>query len=251
MADFLFGYAGNKRNEYKEIKNIIKLDNIKTIIEPFCGTSAISYKIYLENGDKFKYILNDNDEFLIKLYKMMKETDINIFIEEVNKTKDLIKDKLDYVKMCKKKDKNLYEWFIMNKYYTIRRGLYNKDIHKNKYKITDKQLKFIDFIKKSYVEIYNNDWIEIFNKYKNDNTNYIFFDPPYLQSCNYFYNNPDLNIYEYFNKNNVKNFKCLIMFILESNWIIKLLFKDEKIITYNKKYELSKKNTQHLAIINY
>ena len=72
---FFFGYAGNKRNEcetiYDEIKN--KLDNITTIIEPFCGTSAFSYYLSLKCPKQFKYVLNDNNIFLIQLYVIAKD----------------------------------------------------------------------------------------------------------------------------------------------------------------------------------
>ena len=68
------GYAGNKRNEceiiYEEIKN--KLDNIATIIESFCGTSAFSYYISLKHPKQFKYVSNDNNIFLIQLYAIAK-----------------------------------------------------------------------------------------------------------------------------------------------------------------------------------
>ena len=48
-------------------------DNIDTIIEPCCGTSALSYYISLQHPKKFKYILNDLNKQLIELYTIMKD----------------------------------------------------------------------------------------------------------------------------------------------------------------------------------
>ena len=42
---FIFSYAGNKRNESENILEKINFNNIETIIEPFCGSSAISFHI--------------------------------------------------------------------------------------------------------------------------------------------------------------------------------------------------------------
>ena len=60
-----------------------------------------------------------------------------------------------------------------------------------------------------------------------------------------------LNIYEYFSNNKIESFKSHIYLILEHVWIIKVLYKDSKILsTYGKKYEVSKKNTEHVIIYN-
>ena len=66
---FIFSYLGNKRIDFKYINNVIDdIDNYETIIEPFCGTSAISFNIWLKHPKK-KFILNDNNEDLIILLK--------------------------------------------------------------------------------------------------------------------------------------------------------------------------------------
>ena len=70
---FCIGYKGNKREEIKEIIKDIDFTNIKYIVEPFCGTSALSYHLSLLYPNKFKYILNDNNNNLIKLYNIMKD----------------------------------------------------------------------------------------------------------------------------------------------------------------------------------
>jgi hypothetical protein len=49
MSQFMFGYAGNKRTEYKHFKDNLNLDGIRNMIEPCCGTSAISFNIWFEH----------------------------------------------------------------------------------------------------------------------------------------------------------------------------------------------------------
>jgi site-specific DNA-adenine methylase len=53
---FVISYAGNKRKEVEKIYENIKdkLDDIDNIIEPFCGTSALSCYISQQHPKKFK-----------------------------------------------------------------------------------------------------------------------------------------------------------------------------------------------------
>ena len=242
-------YAGNKRNEveglYNEIKD--KLKNIKTIVEPFCGSSAFSYYLSLQHPKKFKYILNDNNSYLIQLYKIMSNeeeiekliTKLNILIEDLTKEK--------YNKILK--EDNLESWFIKNKIYSIRPGLYPLD-----YKPKDfndlKKCPIINFLKTEDIEFKNIEGVEIVEQYKDDNNALIFLDPPYICSFNDFYYNSKINIYEYLYNNPIVNFKALILLCLEDNWIIKLIFKNFIKSSYNKTYETTKKKTTHLIISN-
>jgi len=90
----------------------------------------------------------------------------------------------------------------------------------------------------------------LFDKFKDDQDSVILLDPPYLQSCNSFYENADVNLYEYFFNNPINKVKSSLYLILEDNWIIKLLFKKFIIHKYGKTYEISKKKTSHLIISN-
>jgi len=67
---FYIGYAGNKRTECKDIYDSINFNNIETIVEPYCGTCAISYYISL-NKPNMKYILNDSNDFLKEMYEIL------------------------------------------------------------------------------------------------------------------------------------------------------------------------------------
>ncbi len=47
-SHFIYSYSGNKRNEFKYIEKVIdNIDAYDNIIEPFCGSSAISFNIWL------------------------------------------------------------------------------------------------------------------------------------------------------------------------------------------------------------
>jgi len=86
--------------------------------------------------------------------------------------------------------------------------------------------------------------------YNNNNKALIFLDPPYLQLCNDFYLDSSINIYEYLMKHNINGMLSYIVLVLEDIWIIKLLFRNHIFITYDKKYQTSKKQTKHLIINN-
>ena len=67
---FYMSYAGNKRNEVKDIYNHIDFENITTIIEPFCGSCAMSYYISTQKQG-LKYIFNDNNKYLKEMYEII------------------------------------------------------------------------------------------------------------------------------------------------------------------------------------
>jgi site-specific DNA-adenine methylase len=244
-------YAGNKRNECEDIYNEIKdkLTNIKTIIEPFCGTSAFSYFISLKHPKQFKYILNDNNKYLIQLYVIARdEKKLEQLIKLLDaKIKDLNKDKYDKIA----KEDDFLSWVIIHKFYAIRAGLFpiNKKI------ITTfnylKECPIIKFLRSEEIIFHNKDGVQIINHYKNNEHSFIFLDPPYLISCNDFYADTKVNVYEYLYENKINKMKALIVLCLESNWIIKLLFNNQVKKEYSKLYQSSKKKTTHLIISNF
>ena len=113
---FFISYAGNKRNEVLKLYETIEpnLKDIKTIIEPFCGTSAFSYYISLKHPKKFNYILNDNNKYLIELYNIAKDDEkLKQLIEELD-VMILDIDKIKYNTIIK--EDNVKAWLIKNKF---------------------------------------------------------------------------------------------------------------------------------------
>ena len=250
---FIFSYAGNKRKEVEKIQNYLKekinFDKIKKIVEPFCGSSSYSYYLSCLYPKKFKYILNDNNQLLIEIYNILKNDNLtNKLINEMNELMvGMNKEKYD--KFIKDNKENYKGYLLMNYIFNIHPGLYKSS---GKFKSFDniRNYPIIKFLRNEDIEFYNIDGIEIFEKYKNDKSSIIFLDPPYLDCFNDFYKNPNLNIYEYFSNNDIGKMKSYIFLVLEKNWIISLLFKNNNKFEYDKIYQTTKKHTTHIIITN-
>lgn len=265
---FFTGYCGNKRKEVEYIYEQINFKNIDTIVEPFCGSCALSYYIWTQNRTKdYKYILNDLDNELIELLQGVKDGRYEEINEEVNKMRlEILKYKDDMVKakeiyLTYVKQKNIYSYLFKNRYCSMRPGLFPlRDF--NRY-FNDKTFNIslypiFEFLTTANIEIYNINGNEIIEKYNNANS-FIFLDPPYIASCNQFYTNDSNdntgNIYEFLYHYKLKNFKSKILICHENNWLFKILFKDylknEK--EYEKKYQTcsKKRTTKHICVKNY
>lgn len=250
---FLFGYPGNKREEVKTIYDNINFKNIDTIIEPFCGTSALSYYISTLHPKKFKYVLNDINKSLIDLYNIVKDKNKLIEFEKViNDKAKRILDKQSYINEIKNHKTDIYDWFISMKIYTIRQGLYKTGY---KYQFIDLQnCPIVNFLQTENIEISNKEGVDILKENNNKNC-LIFIDPPYLLSCNDYYDDAaskSQNIYEYIYDNDIKKMKNKFIIVVEKNWIISLLFqKIPNKIEYKKTYQTTKRTTTHLLIKNF
>ena len=257
---FIYSYRGNKREEVEKIHTFIlktyNIDNIETIVENFCGSCAYSYYLSTLYPKRFKYVLNDNDEKLIELFILIKTEDFNIInnkmdeiITKFNSYTDDVERKKFYLTLCSNKD-DLYCYIFINKYYSIRNGLYpmlNRTKQIKPFKI--QEYSFYNFIINENIEFINGDGIEITKKYQDDEKALIFIDPPYINTCNEFYKNTDMCIYEYIYDNNINDWKSNPICCLENIWIIKMLFRENNISNpYDKTYQGSKKKTNHIII---
>ena len=246
---FVCPYAGNKRDETTTIYNaLIEKDvlnkNIDTIVEPYCGSAAISYYISLQSPLKYKYILNDNCRQLIELYHILQDNEkISNFIETVNEMTfkdDIFIDKEAYLRIVKQKD--VYSYFIKNKLaiYPLQRlgRMPKQKLDVDKFMKTP----IINFIQTENIEFSNEDAIKVMLSNNNDST-LLLVDPPYLMTCNSFYENHNSNIYEWIHINPNVMLNCV--FILENIWLIKLLFKDYNVVEYDKKYKCTHRASKH------
>lgn len=242
---FFFSYFGNKRQEIDNIFSCITNYEVKYIVEPYCGSCSFSYHMSLLHPQKYVYILNDNDKLLIELCNIVKDKQKLLdFEEKVNK-------------ICSSIDKNIYNtmdkttleaYYIRNKIHTLRPGLWKNGYKYKEIKIRDTP--FCNFILNEKVIFSSNDGISVYEEYKNKNS-IIFLDPPYLLAYNDFYSKPNVNIYQHLYLNKIENESSFIMLCLEWSWIIRLLFQNNKFITYDKKYSSqNKKKTIHAVITN-
>jgi hypothetical protein len=249
-------YDGNKFHEYNNFKDYINYDNIKNIIEPFSGTASISFRIWLEYGDKFNYYINDKNKDIINYFKFHKETNLNEFIKKFNIDKQQYntqqKFKELYDEWCINKD--TYKYIILNKLSFMSLKMlricndgrayqtYDTTSRINKY-----QIRFQEFLNSPNVFISNEDWKECYNKFKDDNTNLIIFDPPYIKSNNNNYNDDCRGLDVYDELNDIKKNKALSYFILEDIKETKELFKEWNMLSrYQKTYTKTKRKTFHI-----
>ena len=267
---FIFGYSGNKRLECIDIYNSIKpiLNSVNTIIEPFCGSSAISYYISTKHPKKYKYILNDNSKRLINVYKLMKDEDkYNKLIDDLEKMyKDIFNKDLSEQQQKEKYNKlliltdndyiNTINYIFINKYRTIRAGLFpmsKKQSPFNRKYFED--VPILKFLREEDITLLNEDGTELVDKNKNNENVLLILDPPYLNSCNSYYDSVGdinkCNIYEYTFNNKIDTYKAKIILIIENIWINKLLYNNLIKQTYNKLYQPSKRKTEHIIVSNY
>ena len=249
---FIISYAGNKRQEVEHLHDYLvdKLDGIDTIIEPFCGTSAMSVSLSMKYPKRFKYIINDYDEKLIELYHIMNDEDkLKRFTDEFNEKVKLIVDKEAYNSIIK--DGSLMGWFIARKIYQIRAGLYpirDTAYKKKMYDFND--LPIIKFLRTENVDIRRGDGTDIVKRYQDDVNCLLLVDPPYIMSCNLFYTSKETNTYEYCVDVGLGNMKSMVVLVLEDNWIIRLMFKEFIKNSYAKTYMSKHKKTTHIIISN-
>lgn len=241
---FVMSYQGNKITEIKEILKNIDLSNIKYIVEPFCGTSALSYTISKMYPNKFEYILNDNNDKLIRLYEIMKDeyktNMFNVHLQIINKVMN--KEKYNTL------PNDVFRHYMHRKIYNMRNGIYPL-IVKQSYTFKGD---IINFIRTEKVKLNCCDGIDIYNKYKDEQNTLIFLDPPYIlhTALNDYGDKINYNIYPYLYKNPIKNNNALIILCLEKMWVIDILFSDYKFIQYDKKYQNKHQKTIHIIINN-
>lgn len=249
MTHFIHSYPGNKRKELKQILEKINLDGIDEVIEPFCGTSAVSFELYKTNKD-LKFYLNDIDKDLIRTYELLKTESVENITNKMNDIIAEITDKESHAKVYErwKNHDCIFDFLCIKKNSTKGRiTFYGKS--SKVFKFTKLQLEFIEFIKSPNVFVSCGDWSSV---YRNEPNVLCFIDPPYMLSYNALYRNQNkLEVYEYFYENPPMKENCSLVFVLENNWVVKLLFKGCYVTTYPKTYVISRKETVHALITNF
>lgn len=250
MSLSILQYTGSKKNDIKYFEKYIP-DNIECIIEPFGGSGYLSLYMFSKNN-KLKCIINDIDFNLINFFNQIKK-DPDHIISEYNKLLLSYSNKNEYKKIIDEYKKNegddkkkaiLYLFF--NKCYYIHQGQYPDNFRKFFPIEKDKYKTFFNWINNT--TFICGDYIEIYNLHKNNKKNFIFLDPPYLDSFNASYsshkfnNNDNTKIYIEILELMKKNKKNYLLYIINSNGLTKYLYKDFIIAEYDKLYNNVKKN---------
>ena len=265
---FFYPYVGNKREEVEHIYNLLDLNNINTIVEPFCGSCAVSYYIWSQNKDKnYKYILNDLDSNLVNLLKSIRNGEYKDIENEVNKMREeileyqnnMIEAKTIYLKHVK--SGKLSGYILGHKYYKLRSFCFPlNELNKFNKKLDLSIAPIYDFLKNANIELHNEDANKIIDDNDNEQS-LIFLDPPYIVSCNDFYSTDTgeniCNIYEKLSSYGLNNYKCKMLICHENNWLFKILFKEYIDIEteYKKNYQNTvkgkHKQTVHICVKNF
>ena len=239
---------GSKQNDIKFFNHLLPLE-VDTVVEPFGGSFAV-IKFFYKDINKYKFHINDFDKDLYYIYTHFKEylqafDIINEFynkLEGYNYEKGIkIKAYIDELKI----NDIIKEYIKTN--FIFRGNMFETPKNKN-YDENERNI----LINSLFT---NEDYINIFNKYKNDEKAFIFIDPPYLFSDNsgYFPQNENkdatyilIDILEL-----LKNAKCKVMLIINKLNILEYLFKDFIRGEYIRIYQNTKKKMKHLIITNY
>lgn len=257
---FVYAFQGNKRTEVEQIYDKIKslLKGKTTIIEPYCGSCAISFYIWKYKNNNYQFILNDTNKILTDLLTIIKAGKLIALVNDVNAmcfdADDKFIPKIRYNEILK--DQSIspdIRNFITNKLCGIRPGLY--PIRNMKKMDIDKfDNDFIEFIKSDNVIIKTDDAVSLINDNLDNDKCIMLLDPPYLDTDNtkYRYSKGGCNIYkEITEKDKYINSTTNIVFILESMWIVDAIFRKWHSYKYNKTYSgTKKKQCQHVIISN-
>eukprot|EP01095_Lingulamoeba_sp_RSL-Kostka_P007445 TRINITY_DN2374_c0_g1_i14.p1 TRINITY_DN2374_c0_g1~~TRINITY_DN2374_c0_g1_i14.p1 ORF type:complete len:252 (-),score=22.65 TRINITY_DN2374_c0_g1_i14:156-911(-) len=251
MSYFYFAYLGNKRNEADIILSYVDMKKYDTIVEPLCGSFALSIYCYDTLKLDYNYVLNDIDPNLCDFLKDVKINGSDKYFKFCQKNLvGLTKKKFNNI--IKKREENLLNWFFYRKVFGIGCGRFpNQKLRALKLKkhfVTDK------FLNRKNTIIYNKDYTDILNMYKDKPNVLIYLDPPYVNSYNARYRNKNNGTDETYYLVEIKKFmekaKCKVLLSINSNELIKYFFKEFNIQEYDKKYSHSKGIVKHLLISN-
>jgi site-specific DNA-adenine methylase len=274
MSHFYFAYDGNKRQETKFLEDV-DFSKYDIIVEPFCGSCAVSLWLYFNKGYKDKtYVINDFDSTLMAFYEEIANEgseDFYDYCDEILKRTPKITEE-EYKQEISKRNDNLKSWFFWRKCYDFRLGRYpSRIIGKG---LSKRQTKTDEFFKQAV--LYNMDGWKLIQKYKDNPKAFIFLDPPYFNSSNVNYTMKEeitrtgdgeddyfidgtkifVDIAELLEDEKTKA-KCTL--IINGNAILERVYKGMIIKKYKKEYQqnmclkdgkIKKRSTYHILVGN-
>jgi len=249
-------WQGSKRKELKHIHNN-EPKEFNKIIDVFGGGGSVSLSYINKDID---IIYNDKNESLYTLWLMLKnedQTDIKILQEQNNK---LSYSKEEYDKIINKEIILSPLLELLYKMKSNFKGMIDCNMRDTTRKVThydvSKFFKYTDQLKR--FEIFNEDYKDIINKYKNDSNAFIYLDPPYISKKNeeygFFFGKEDLNYI--FDIMNDKETKAKIMLNVDYTGYTRETHPHLFKFCYPIRYELGTTNKDiyikyHLILSNY
>jgi hypothetical protein len=166
-----------------------------------------------------------------------------------------ITDKESYLAIVKQP--TFMGWFVGVRVCQMKPKLFPvRDVDRFKIKVWDfESTPIIQFLRNEKVRITCGDGVKLLQKYQHNANCLLLVDPPYVLSCNSFYTHQDINVYEYCAIQKLETMNAMVVFVLEDNWILRLLFGKFIRESYGKMYENNfnnrpKKRTTHIIICN-
>lgn len=254
-------YPGGKTRACDYLNKIIKdnydINKYKKVISPFYGGG--SFEFYLQNTYNLKIIANDKFTPLYNFWQICKSNKIQLINKLSNSLNTITKTIFtDYRNQIMKETDNInqaYMYFVINRCSfsgaTLSGGF---SLESSKKRFTLSSINRIESLDLNNFEIYNEDYETFIEKYKNEQDNILFLDPPYYlgNKSNLYGKNGDLH--ESFD--HMRLFNCISK---RKDWImtyndceyIRELYKKYKIIEVNWSYGMNKsKKSSEIVIIN-
>lgn len=254
---FFLNYVGGKYRESIDCfhNDDIDFNKYSTFVEPFGGSFGFSRFIYLKLDkptDK-KFIIYDNNEELITFYNNVKamtyeeleklHNDYNDIMNRYSK-EEWSKDGRKIIKCIAPTitDKNISFMFINNMSTTQK---YSKKAIKKFNVDWFEMLKYCEFICLNV----NSNHVDIMNKH-NDKKTLIYLDPPYLNSCNTFYNDVEEDYSEMLIKHFVGKYKFRVIFVHEKNYLLRYILNKYIYKSIHKVFQFNKRITTQDIYMN-
>jgi len=247
---YFFCYNGNKKDEAEQIYETLDFSGIDTVIEPFAGTSAMSYYIWKKHPT-MKFILNDNNPFFKGIFESIRSGAYVELHAEIMALYHRVKDDKEAYKLAVK-DEGLPQMILRHKYHSIHPGLFPMGTRGESTKRMMEKWRFEDapifeFFRNADITFLCEDWQGVYEANQNKQTLFLL-DPPYMMSNNEYYLNRTLNVYEYFYYNKPEISR--VYFIIEKTWITNILFKGWNVKEYAVTYKQTHKHTTHAIYTN-
>jgi len=243
-------YNGNKKDEVEQIYETLDFSGIDTVIEPFAGTSAMSYYIWKKHPT-MKFIMNDNNPFFKGIFESIRSGAYIELHAEIMALYHRVKDdKEAYILAVK--DEGLPQMILRHKYYNMHPGLFPNGTRGESTKRMMEKWRFEDapifeFFRNADITFLCEDWQDVYKANQNKQTLFLL-DPPYMMSNNEYYLNRTLNVYEYFYYNKPEISR--VYFIIEKTWITNILFIEWNVKEYAVTYKQTHKKTKHAIYTN-
>jgi len=255
-SHFYIAWAGNKRREMGEINRFVDLNGIETVVEPFCGSAAFAFHTW-KASPHLRVHLNDKCPHLYAMLSTIKRGDKQTLYDGLQRYANVTKE--DYMRYNREVnggegDDLTTKWMLMQTYNGLRPGMPPAPGRPfPKLKPLQGAFPFDDMLERATLT--NHDFRVVCDQYRNDPTAFLFIDPPYVNSCNDFYSDAtcvdDVDAFYTYLLDLLQNATCKVMLVVNNALLMRLLFKDYIRHRYGKKYECTKRQTEHIIITNY